>query len=357
MADAVGRIVEALKHYDGEPVRLMEVCGTHTAEIARNGIPSLLSPKIRLISGPGCPVCVTVTAFIDRLIELADEEDTTVLTFGDLMRVPGAKESLADAKSRGASVDYVYAPSEILLRAAEQPGRRFVFAAVGFETTAPVYACLLKEITERKLNNIRFLTSLKTMPQAIRYVCAHARNPIDGFLAPGHVCAVVGTGDYGMLAAELGRPFVVSGFRGEELLAAIYALVKLRGRGEMRNLYPAVVREKGNERAVRAMREVFTPADAAWRGMGIIPASGLLLNERYRGYDAGSESLTEDRAPAGCRCGEVLTGSIDPADCPLFGRVCTPEKPHGACMVSTEGSCHSRYLSSGHVFAEEKGVS
>ncbi|MBR5116562.1 MAG: hydrogenase formation protein HypD [Lachnospiraceae bacterium] len=348
MADTIGKIVDALKSYDGEPIRLMEVCGTHTAEIARNGIPSLLSPKIRLISGPGCPVCVTVTAYIDRLIALSEEEDTTVLTFGDLMRVPGSAGSLADAKSRGASVDYVYAPSEILTRAEEHPDRRFIFAAVGFETTAPVYAALIREIAEKKLDNIGFLTSLKTMPQAIRYVCTHAREPIDGFLAPGHVCAVTGTGEYAELASELGRPFVVSGFRGEELLTAIYALVRLRGRGEMRNLYPAVVREEGNERAISAMREVFAPADAAWRGMGVISASGLLLSEAWRRYDAGSEDLTRDHAPAGCRCGDVLTGSIDPAACPLFGNACTPEKPHGACMVSAEGSCHSRFVLSAH---------
>lgn len=336
-------IAAFLKSYDGPAVSVMEVCGTHTAQIVRAGIPSMLSDRIRLVSGPGCPVCVTVTAYIDRLIELAQTPETTVLTFGDLMRVPGSMGSLADAKAKGASADYVYAPMEVIRRALEEPGRQFVFAAVGFETTAPVYAMLLARLEEEGIKNVRLLTSLKTMPQAIRRVAGGNKTKIDAFLAPGHVCAVTGTGEYEALAGELGLPFVVSGFSGEELLCAIYAAVRLYGRGEMRNLYPAVVRPEGNPAALAAIEKCFEPGDAAWRGMGVIPASGLYLRGDYEKYDAGSRALTQDQAPEGCRCGEVLTGAAAPSDCPMYGGHCTPEHPYGACMVSVEGSCFSAY--------------
>ncbi|MCR4762526.1 MAG: hydrogenase formation protein HypD [Lachnospiraceae bacterium] len=341
---SIREAVDYLRQYDGPVIRLMEVCGTHTAQIAESGIPAMLSERIRLISGPGCPVCVTVTAFIDRLIDLARTEGVTVLTFGDLMRVPGSAESLADAKSTGASVDFVYAPAEILARAQAQPDRRFVFAAIGFETTAPVYAMLMEEAIERGVKNVRLLTSLKTMPKAISRVAgmaAQAGRPLDGFLAPGHVCAVVGMSDYERLAGQLSLPFVISGFQGPELVASIYALVKMRGQAAVRNLYPSVVQKEGNEKARAAIDRFFTPCDAGWRGMGVIPDSGLRIREEYASFDAGSERLTEDRAPEGCRCGEVLTGSIAPPECPFFGGGCTPGHPHGACMVSPEGSCHT----------------
>ncbi|MCR5675436.1 MAG: hydrogenase formation protein HypD [Lachnospiraceae bacterium] len=342
----IEEIVGYLRDYDGPSIRLMEVCGTHTAEITRNGIPSMLSDRIRLISGPGCPVCVTVTAVIDRLITLAREENTTVLTFGDLMRVPGSGGSLASAKAEGASVDFVYAPADVLDLAEKAPEKQFVFAAVGFETTAPVYAMLLADAVARGIHNVRLVTSLKTMPEAIRYVAKNAVEPIDGFLAPGHVCAVTGCADYARLADELRIPFVVSGFGGEELLCAIYALVRMRGQALMRNLYPAVVRTDGNRRAQEAVARFFEPGDASWRGMGTIPGSGLYLREEYESFDAGGRELVEDRIPVGCRCGEVLTGSIPPSACPMFGTACTPDHPHGACMVSAEGSCCSWYTGS-----------
>lgn len=350
MNGSTRQAADFLRSYDGAKIRLMEVCGTHTAEISANGIPSMLSDRIRLISGPGCPVCVTVSSYIDRLIEYSMSENTTVLTFGDLLRVPGSGGSLADAIARGGRAEYVYAPSRVIERALEEPDRSFIFGAVGFETTAPVYAMLLEELLQRGIRNVRLLTSLKTMPAAIRAVARLARDagePVDAFLAPGHVCAVTGTADYAALAEELQVPFVVSGFGGEELLAAIYALVKLRGRGEMRNLYPRIVRPEGNPRALEAVNRFFAPADAGWRGLGMIPGSGLLLREEYSSFDAGSAELSEDRPAAGCRCGEVLTGRITPGECPLYGTACTPVRPVGACMVSAEGGCHTAYVSSG----------
>ena len=346
MDDRLRQAAAFLRTYDGPAMRLMEVCGTHTAEIAANGIPSMLSDRIRLISGPGCPVCVTVSSYIDRLIECSTTENTTVLTFGDLLRVPGSRGSLADAIARGAHADYVYAPSQVVKRAKREPERQFVFGAVGFETTAPAYAMLLEELIREDIRNVKLLTSLRTMPAAIRAVAGLARDagePVDAFLAPGHVCAVAGTDDYAALAEELGVPFVVAGFTGEELLAAVYALVRMRGRGEMRNLYPRVVRPEGNRQAQEAVRKYFAPADTAWRGLGVIPASGLFLREEYSEFDAGSRDLCEDHAPEGCRCGEVLTGRLAPEECPLFGRACTPAEPRGACMVSAEGSCSTAF--------------
>ena len=340
------RIREELASYDGAPLRIMEVCGTHTASIVKNGIPSLLSEKIRLISGPGCPVCVTVTAYIDRLTELALTEGTAVCAFGDLLRVRGSSMSLADAKARGGRVHMVYSPAQMLDLAEADPQRTYVFAAVGFETTIPVYAILIQEAERRGIRNVKLLTSLKTMPQVIGWLMDSGAK-IDGFIAPGHVCAVAGYEDYITAAAKYGVPFVVSGFEGPQLLATIYALVKMQGRGEVRNLYPGVVEKEGSPESRQLTAEFFEPCDAAWRGMGIIPGSGMRLKDEFAQYDAGSEGLTEDRMAAGCQCARVLTGETTPEQCPLFGKVCTPQDPHGACMVSQEGSCFNHFVARG----------
>lgn len=334
-----------LKNYDGPAVSLMEVCGTHTASISKNGIVRMLSPNIRLVSGPGCPVCVTVTAYIDRLAALSLEPHTTVLTFGDLMRVPGGTMSLNDAKAAGGSVRMVYSPLDALRIASADPKTTYVFAAVGFETTAAVYASLLEEAERSQISNFKLLTSLKVMPPVIDWVCAN-QGGIDGFIAPGHVSVITGCKIYQPLADRYGIPFVVSGFEGGQLLETIYALVKLRGRPRVMNLYPSVVREDGNGEAKRAMARCFEPCPAAWRGMGIIPESGLRLRGEFARFDAGSDGLEEDRSfHTDCRCAQVLTGAVSPTQCPLFGRACTPQTPQGACMVSQEGSCYNYYIS------------
>ncbi len=342
--DRLQEIKDKLKNYDGEPLNFMEVCGTHTAAISENGIVNLLSPKIHLISGPGCPVCVTVTAVIDRLTELAMEENTTVLTFGDLIRVRGSRESLADARAKGGSVEMLYSPMDAIKLASAHTDRNYVFAAIGFETTTPVYAMVLEEAIRKDIKNLKLLTSLKTMPQVIRWVCKNTGN-VDGFLAPGHVSAVTGAGLFEELSKETGLPFVVAGFEGAQLLAAVYALVGMKGRSGMKNLYKSVVTMEGNQEAQKAAYKYFEPCDASWRGMGLIPGSGMRLREEYRQYDAGSIGLDEDHMPPGCSCARVLTGEISPDECPLFGKSCTPEDAHGACMVSTEGSCYNYYIS------------
>ncbi|MBQ8525487.1 MAG: hydrogenase formation protein HypD [Clostridia bacterium] len=336
--------LDFLKEYDGEPLTFMEVCGTHTAAIAQNGIPELLSAKIRLISGPGCPVCVTVAEYIDRLIELSLKPNTCVVSFGDMLRVPGKSSSLREAQAEGARAEMIYSPFELIEKAKANPGTEYVFAAVGFETTTPAYALLLEEAIAMGLDNIRLLTAIKTMPNAIDSLCSGGMK-IDGFIAPGHVSVITGWREFEPLAQKYSLPFAVAGFEAEELIYAIYSLVKLRGRGRVVNLYPAAVTEKGNTKAKETVSKYFEPCDAAWRGMGIIPGSGLVLREEYSRFDAGSSELTHDEASnKGCRCGQVITGAVSPLECPLFGKICTPTAPQGACMVSGEGNCYNYFV-------------
>lgn len=334
-------LVRALQSYEGSPLTFMEVCGTHTAAISELGIPSLLPPAIRLISGPGCPVCVTVSAYIDRLIELATTPDICVVTFGDLLRVKGSHGDLRSAI--GARVEMVYTPFKALELAGADPHTTFVFAAVGFETTAPIYALLVEEIIASGIQNLKLLTALKTMPAVIRTLTVHD-HAIDGFIAPGHVATVTGSALFGRLAEETGKPFAVAGFTAPSLLSAIFALTKWQGEGRMGNFYPSAVTEEGNIEAIHRVERYFQPCDAAWRGLGTIPDSGLCLREEFVHLDAGSDRLTEDHIPAGCHCGEVIAGRTAPCDCPMFGTVCTPENPLGACMVSMEGACYHYYL-------------
>ncbi|HJA93624.1 MAG TPA: hydrogenase formation protein HypD [Candidatus Eisenbergiella merdipullorum] len=353
------KILEYLQSYRGKPLRFMEVCGTHTAEINRNGIPALLPPSIELVSGPGCPVCVTVSAYIDRLIELGMDPENCIVTFGDMLRVPGSSISLSEARSRGCSVRMVYSPMDALKLAKADPGHVYIFAAVGFETTTPVYALLVQEALEQGIGNLRLLTSLKVMPPVIDWICAHNSDSaqsgeacesqrIHGFLAPGHVSVITGSRAFEPLARKYGLPFVVAGFEGEEILAAIAALVKLQGQGRVLNMYPSAVTEEGNRTAQERVERIFEPCDAAWRGIGVIAGSGRKLRKEYEAFDAGSASLLEDEGgnPA-CCCARVLMGRIRPRECPLFGKACTPQTPQGACMVSTEGSCFSCWQSEG----------
>lgn len=333
-----------LKNYSGKKLTLMEVCGTHTASISENGIPSLLSEKIHLVSGPGCPVCVTVTDYIDRLCELSKEADTCVVTFGDMIRVPGSKGSLANAKAAGGNVKMVYSPLDTMRLAKENPAVNFVFAAVGFETTTPVYAVLMDEIIKKDIKNIRLLTALKTMPPVIEKLC-NERNAVDGFIAPGHVAVITGEKPFAQLAEKYRLPFVISGFEGEELLCTIYALAHLQGKGICKNLYKRAVSPDGNRQAEELVEKYFEPCNAAWRGLGEIENSGMALKSEFGVYDAGSRNLLKDAASDnGCRCAEVIAGLKKPGQCPLFGKGCTPENPQGACMVSSEGSCHNYFI-------------
>lgn len=339
----LAEVKQFLKEYDGDEIRIMEVCGSHTAAISKNGIRGMLSPKIKLLSGPGCPVCVTPTAYVDKLVELAMKPDTCIVTFGDMLRVPGSKTSLSEAKGLGAKAVMVYSPMDIIKMAEETPHTTFIFAAVGFETTTPVYALLLEEIVERGLTNVKLLTALKTMPGVVDYLCKEGAE-IDGFLAPGHVAAVTGSDIFKPLAEKYEIPFGVSGFEGEEILYALCGIVKEMGQGVVRNFYPQVVSEAGNNKAKALVEKYFMKSDAAWRGMGVIADTGMVLKPEYSAYDAGSVDLTEDnKKNKACCCDKILMGKMIPQECPLFGKVCKPLTPQGACMVSTEGSCHSAF--------------
>ncbi|MDR0519742.1 MAG: hydrogenase formation protein HypD [Clostridiales Family XIII bacterium] len=363
-----------LKGYGGRPLRLMEVCGTHTAGIFRSGLRSVISPRIRLISGPGCPVCVTPTAYIDKCVEYALTAGFALVSFGDMLKVPGSNAaSLERAKGFGARVELVYSPFDVIAMAQREPGTVFVIAAVGFETTAPAYALLMDELAARGVENVRLLTALKSALPAIDWcirtessegalppsvssdLSDPARYAIDGFLCPGHVSVITGSGVYWPLAEKYGKPFVVAGFEEAHLVDAIYELVRLAAGGDspapcmppassgaalVSNCYSEAVSAEGNAKAREIVDNYFERGSAVWRGLGTIADSGLYLRERYASFDAGSRALTEDASlPKGCRCADVITGRIDPKDCPMFGGACTPENAQGPCMVSSEGAC------------------
>lgn len=345
--------IDYLKNYDGEEVTFMEVCGSHTAAIAKSGIHQIISKKIHLVSGPGCPVCVSPSGYVDRLIALALEEHTCVCTFGDLLRIPGTSMSLNEAKGQGARVEMVYSPMDVIALALEHPETTYVFGAVGFETTIPVYTVLLDEMEAKQITNIRLLTALKVMPPVIGWLCDNGAN-IDGFIAPGHVSVITGSKHFESLSKQYGIPFAVTGFSPKELVVGIYGLLRMweqrkerlaAGESLTRNFYPSVVTPEGNVIAQQKVAKYFEPGPAVWRGMGEIADSGLYLREAYGAYDAGSRGLDEDnKINKACRCDQVLMGKISSYDCPLFGKVCTPLTPQGACMVSSEGSCYQRYL-------------
>ena len=338
----IKQIVDYLKSYDGRPLKIMEVCGTHTASIFKNGIRSLISDKIKLISGPGCPVCVTHTAYIDRCIEYASRDNHVLLTFGDMMKVPGSSGSLLEAKGSGrVTVHIMYSPFEAVEMAAENPEITYVVAAVGFETTAPAYGLMLREARAEGIENIKLITALKTAIPALEWICENQED-VDGFICPGHVSVITGSSVYEPLAEKYGKPFVVSGFEAEHILAALYRIVKQiesHGSGSD-NLYRNAVREDGNPKALAVINEVFEAGPAMWRGLGIIEDSGLYLGRDFAMYDGGSRNLYEDmELPEQCRCGQVIVGKINPDQCPMFGKSCSPVDPVGPCMVSAEGAC------------------
>jgi hydrogenase expression/formation protein HypD len=337
--------LEAIKGYRGRPLRLMEVCGTHTDSIFRSGLRSVLPENLRLISGPGCPVCVTPGSYIDAACRLSQREKSVLCTFGDMMRVPGAEGSLMKARAEGGNVRIVYSPLELLDLAAKAPELTFYFTAVGFETTLPIYALMLEEALSGNIGNIRLLTSLKAIVPALGWICENDGS-IDGFLGPGHVSAVIGADAYDGIARDFHVPVSIAGFEFEHLAAALCDLICQcqRGTAAVRNLYPGVVTASGNVEALALIDKYFTRTDAAWRGFGAIRRSGYGLRPAYQEFDAGEgETACEVSDPPGCRCGSVLIGKEEPTSCPFFGKRCTPEEPVGPCMVSSEGACGVYY--------------
>jgi hydrogenase expression/formation protein HypD len=332
----------------GRPVKLMEVCGTHTVAIFRFGIRDLLPETIRLLSGPGCPVCVTSIRDVDTVIEIARQQDVIVTTFGDMMRVPGDKKSLFHAKAEGCDIRIVYSPLDALKLAENKREKKVVFFATGFETTSPLIAGTLSEAESNKIENFYIYSVHKTVPPALKALLDAPDVQIDGFILPGHVTTIIGLKPYGFVAHEYNKPSVVTGFDAQDILAGIFMLLRqiAGGGAEIENQYAKVVREEGNPRAVSLLHEFFEPDDAYWRGIGTIPGSGLRLKERFRHRDIMRTfdiQVPEGQEPKACSCGDVLKGIKIPTDCALFGKACTPENPVGACMVSTEGSCAAYY--------------
>lgn len=333
----------------GRPAIFMEVCGTHTMAIARSGLRSLLAGSLELRSGPGCPVCVTGQGDIDKVIALAAaRHDLVIGTFGDMMRVPGTNSSLEQERARGARVEIFYSPAEAVTFAAGHPQDEVVFLGVGFETTAPAVALSVIAARNQDLKNYSVLSFHKTVPIVLESLLSDPELKIDGLLLPGHVCTVTGRKAFDFVSTKFNVPAVVAGFEPVDLMEAVYLLLKqiVSGRAETINGYPRLVREEGNNKAKEIMKEYFKPVNVQWRGFGMVPQSGLALQERFSFYDAAVRfpvDVSESLPPKGCACGDVLKGKIVSSDCPLFARKCTPLQPVGPCMVSTEGACAAYY--------------
>ena len=340
----------------GKRIRLMEVCGTHTVAIFRAGLRQILPEEVELVSGPGCPVCVTADDYIDAAIAYAGMEDVIITTFGDMLKVPGTRSSLAEAQAAGADVRIVYSPLDALTIAAENSTKQVVFLAVGFETTAPTEAAAVLAAEAQGIRNFFLFSAQKLVPPVMRALLDGGETHVDGFLLPGHVSVVTGTETFEFLARDYSVPGVVGGFEALEILRAIQLLVRQIGAGEARieNAYETVVRPAGNPVARAAIERVYKPASVRWRGLGEIPASGLAMREEYATFDFARvrplsvETVGDGRH--GCRCGEVLRGAIVPRDCNLFGKACVPEHAIGPCMVSVEGTCAAWYKYGGGRF-------
>jgi hydrogenase expression/formation protein HypD len=342
--ELAGELVDRIRAESGTPVRLMEICGTHTMSIFRHGIRSLLPEHIELVSGPGCPVCVTSMDEIDRCVKLAGEPGVIVTTFGDMLRVPGSGDSLQRCAGRGADVRMVYASLDALRVAEENPEREVVFLGIGFETTAPTVAAALRTAADRGVRNFSVLSAHKLLPPAMEALVSSGDLPIQGFLCPGHVSTIIGTSSYEAVARRFGIPCVVAGFEPLDILHSVLMLVRQIEAGEARAevQYTRAVSPQGNPAALKLMDQVFEPCDSAWRGLGPIPESGLAVRSAFSDHDARVRfdlDVPPAREPAGCRCADVLKGIARPPDCALFRKTCTPRTPVGACMVSSEGAC------------------
>jgi len=332
----------------GRSVSLMEICGTHTVSLFRSGVKSLMPSTVRLISGPGCPVCVTSCGYLDTACELARRSGVIIATYGDMVRVPGRDDSLEAARGDGATVEVIYSARDAVKLARENPGRDVVFLAVGFETTTPATAAAVLEAEASGLGNFFILPGHKVIMPALEAILSSGDVPIDGLLCPGHVSVILGWGAYRPIAEKYHKPCVVVGFEPANMLDGIARLIRqvAAGQATVENAYGVAVTEGGNVHALRMMDRVFTPATAQWRAMGSIAGSGLELRPAYARFDARAKfgvAFGPDYEPPGCRCGEVIQGKVEPTQCGLFGVKCSPASPVGPCMVSSEGTCAAWY--------------
>jgi len=345
-------LISHIKQHSKKPARLMEFCGGHTVTIFRYGIRQALPDTLEMVSGPGCPVCVTANADIDKAIALAEIPDVIITTFGDMFKVPGSRSSLQEAKAGGADVRMVYSTLDALDMAKNNPGRPVVFIGIGFETTAPTIAASVLQAEAEGIDNYYVLCQHKLCPPAIRALLDSGEVKLGGLICPGHVSAVIGSQAWEFVARDYGIPCVVAGFEPIDVLQSVDMLVGQVEKGECRVqiAYSRGVHPEGNQQALKLMEQVFTPCPAQWRGLGEIPGSGLRLRDGYKRFDAEA-TFTLDPGPTdepkGCICGDILRGAKTPLDCKLYGKTCNPEHPVGPCMVSSEGSCSAYYLYGG----------
>jgi len=342
--EIIQNINQMIKKNPRRNIVLMEVCGTHTVSIFKHGIRNMLPENIKLVSGPGCPVCVTPAEYLDQAIDLAKGKDVIICTFGDMVRVPGTKETLEDARIQGAEIRIVYSPLDCLDIAQKNLSKRIVFLAVGFETTAPVVALAIKHAEDMGIKNFFILSGLKTIFPAIRKVFNYQDSNIDGLICPGHVTSITGERAYDFIPVNFGIPCVIAGFEAMDILKAVEILISkvLFGNAGVWNAYKRAGTVEGNQKAIDLISEVFEPANDSWRGFGEIADSGLRLADEYKIFDI-REILGVDipkwTGDSGCLCGDIIRGIKEPFECNLFGKACTPHNPKGPCMVSTEGTC------------------
>jgi len=347
LADRIAHRIARIAKDVGRKIRLMEVCGTHAMAILRYGIKELIPPNIKLLSGPGCPVCVTPDEYIDKACAYA-RKGFLVATFGDMMRVPGSKGNLIEEKSRGRKVKVVYSALDALKLAKSLPEEKIIFLGIGFETTAPTVAASISIAKEEGIGNFMVLCGHKLIPPAMKALLEEGEVKIDGFLCPGHVSTIIGSRAYEFLARDYGIPCVVTGFEPLDILQGINLLISqiYQSEAKVENEYTRAVTSEGNPTAKELLKRVFRVSDSQWRGMGIIKDSGLSIAENYSWYDVQTRypvEVTSSREKEGCRCGEVLRGLIEPEECGLFGNPCNPSNPFGPCMVSIEGACNIHY--------------
>lgn len=341
-------LIRSIRALAPEHANLMEVCGTHTVAIARNGIRALMPEGTRLLSGPGCPVCVTHNRDIDTVIALSRIPEVTIVTFGDMLRVPGSTSSLIKEKAAGAQVEVAYSPLDAIKFAQDHPDRQVVFVGVGFETTTPLVAIAIKRAQAMDLKNFTVFAAHKNMPNALEAIVSDPSLEVNALILPGHVSTIIGAEPYRFLAEKYGIPGVITGFEPVDVLQGIAMLMRQlhEGRAEIEIAYARGVMEQGNPVAKAAIDEVFETCTTEWRGLGPIPDSGYRIREIYAQFDAVKRfepDVEPTKEPRGCRCGDVLRGAIAPNECPLFDKVCSPENPLGPCMVSSEGSCAAYY--------------
>jgi hydrogenase expression/formation protein HypD len=348
-AELSKKLVNRIERLSTKPARLMEFCGGHTVAIMRNGIRQLLPPTVKMLSGPGCPVCVTANIDIDKAIALAHLPNVIITTFGDMMKVPGSYSSLQQARAEEADIRIVYSTQDALQIAKDNPKKSVIFIGIGFETTTPTIAASILQAEEEKIENFYVLCLLKLCPPVMKALLNLGEIRLDGIVCPGHVSVIIGSHPYEFIPRDYGVACVVSGFEPLDILLSVAMLVEQieNGKPQVEIAYRRGVKPEGNRKALELMGSVFEVGDAGWRGIGIVPASGLKLKKEYERFDAERAfpiNLEPVHEPKGCICGDILRGVKTPIDCKLFGKVCLPEHPIGPCMVSSEGSCSAYYL-------------